>query len=382
MELNKQNTKKILGIILAAVLMVCAAVYFSEILAILKKIFSVLAPFIFGFCLAFVLNLILRPLEKLWARIWKKARRQELVRRTSRPVCLVLSIVLLLAFLFAVCFIVLPRLVETILDFVQRLPAALADLEAWWLSLQDSLDRFGIVLPQFSLGQQNTDMLDRLLDIVKNGGQALLDTTVNVTSAIASAVVDIVVGFVFSVYLLAGKERLKAQVKKLVSATLPETSAQTLFAFTGRANVTFTSFVTGQLTEAFILGMLCFIGMLIFGFPYASVISVLIGTMALIPIFGAFIGTVIGALLILAVAPIKALWFVVFILILQQIEGNVIYPHVVGKSVGLPGIWVLFAVTIGGSIFGVLGMLLAVPVFSIVYVLLREFAARRTKETE
>ena len=169
----------------------------------------------------------------------------------------------------------------------------------------------------------------------------------------------------FSLYLLAQKETLTGQAKKVVRALFSEKWAHWITDVARMTNRTFSNFVTGQLTEAVILGTLCFLGMLIFRLPYAGVISVLVGFTALIPIFGAFSGVGIGAFLILLVSPIKALWFVLFFVILQQLEGNLIYPRVVGKSVGLPGIWVLAAVTVGGNAFGLAGMLLAVPLCSV-----------------
>ena len=192
--------------------------------------------------------------------------------------------------------------------------------------------------------------------------------------------VDIVLGIVFAIYLLAQKENLGRQTKKSIRAIFGEERAKKIVDFSSLTNSVFTKFVTGQLTEACIIGVLCFIGMLIFGMPYAGIISILVGFTALIPIFGAFIGTGIGAFLILLENPLKAIWFVIFIIVLQQLEGNLIYPRVVGKSVGLPGIWVLAAVTIGGGLFGVMGMLFSVPICSVLYVMFREYVNRKSKE--
>lgn len=377
MELNKQTIKKILWIIFFSVLMIACAMNFSAVVMILKKIISLLSPFILGIVIAFLLNLLLRPLEKGWLWLWRKSKHPDRVAKAKRPVCLVFCLLIFFGLLFAVFFIIVPQLADTIADFVSRLPKALQQLDTWWLGLQTKFDAYSIVLPEINLGQ--TDALDNLLGIVKDGGQALLNATVTVTSSIVSAVFDVIVGFVCSIYLLSGKERLCAQAKKLFSAILPQNRAAALFSFADRVNTTFTAFMTGQITEAFILGTLCLIGMLIFGFPYPLAIAVLICVSALIPVFGALIGTVIGALLILAISPAQAFWFVVFIIVLQQIEGNVIYPHVVGKSVGLPGIWVLLAVTVGGGAFGMIGMLLAVPTCSLIYISLTQFVRKRTK---
>ena len=209
-----------------------------------------------------------------------------------------------------------------------------------------------------------------------------MNTTFNVTASIVSVVVDIVLGVAFSLYVLAQKETLGRQFKKIIYALFNQQKADRLLDLTRLTDGVFTKFVTGQLTEAVIIGVLCFIGMLIFRMPYALVISVLVGFTALIPIFGALFGTAVGAFLILLESPVKAFWFVIFIIILQQLEGNLIYPRVVGKSVGLPGIWVLVAVTVGGSAMGIGGMLFAVPVATVLYVIFKEYIQKKYKEKD
>jgi predicted PurR-regulated permease PerM len=194
-------------------------------------------------------------------------------------------------------------------------------------------------------------------------------------------VFNLVLALAFSIYILAQKETIGRQVKKLLRALLPNKAAENLLELSSLTHLSFARFVSGQMTEAVIIGLLCFIGMLIFGFPYAGVISVMVGFTALIPIFGAFIGTGIGAFLILLTNPIQAIWFVIFIIVLQQLEGNLIYPKVVGRSIGLPGIWVLLAVTVGGNAWSLPGMLLAVPLSSVVYTLLRRFVNRRFQKS-
>ena len=208
----------------------------------------------------------------------------------------------------------------------------------------------------------------------------MLSSTVSVASSVIGGVVNFILAFTFSIYVVHQKERLGSQAKRLLYAYLPEARSDRIIEILSLSHKTFSNFITGQFTEAIILGALCFVGMSIFRFPYALMISVLVGFTALIPIVGAFIGTIVGALLIVTVSPIQALWFILFILVLQQIEGNLIYPRVVGTSVGLPGIWVLVAVTAGGSLYGIVGMLFSVPVSSVLYCLLRETVRRRVKE--
>ena len=216
--------------------------------------------------------------------------------------------------------------------------------------------------------------------ILSSDSSNVVNTTIDITTSILGALVNILLALVFSVYMLAQKETLISQSRRLLLAALPRKAGQRTMHILKLTNNAFSSFVTGQVTEAFILGSLCCIGMLILRLPYALPVSVIISFTSLIPIFGAWIGAATGAFLIVFVSPIKALTFLIFLLILQQVEGNLIYPKVVGKSVGLPGLWVLAAVTIGGGIFGMLGMLLGVPICSVIYALVQDFI--RSQPTE
>ena len=235
-----------------------------------------------------------------------------------------------------------------------------------------------MVLPEFQLDVYT--LRDTMVHFITNYGDTFLNKTIGITTSLFSVIINLVLAFVFSLYLLAQKEHLCHQARSVINAVFSEAKAKKIREIAALTNRTFTHFVTGQLTEALILGSLCFVGMSLFRMPYAPVISVLIGFSALIPIFGAIIGALVGAFLILLVSPAKAFWFLIFLLILQQLEGNLIYPRVVGKSVGLPGIWVLAAVTIGGSIFGLIGMLLCVPLCSVLYALARQAVRERLKK--
>lgn len=350
----------------------------QRITALLSGIFSLLSPFIIGFCAAYVVNLLLRPLERFWLWICKKSKKQKLVTKIKRPLCLTISFLIVIGILFAIVFMVIPAFKETIVSFANKVPQYAKTIESWYYTVVEFLENYNFTLPEISLDIAKLTQIAK--DIISNYGTNVLDTTVNVTASIVSAIVDIVLGFVFAIYLLAQKEKLGNQTKRAAKAVLGPQRAARFVDITSLTNGVFTKFVTGQLTEACIIGVLCFIGMLIFRMPYAAIISVLVGFTALVPIFGAFIGTGVGAFLILLESPAKAFWFVVFIIVLQQLEGNLIYPRVVGKSVGLPGIWVLAAVTIGGGLFGVLGMLFSVPICSVLYVLFKEFVNKKNKE--
>ncbi len=380
LPLNKRLLKYVFWITLIISVAYTAVTQPQKIWTVISGAISLLSPFIIGFCMAYVVNLLLRPLERLWMWIWHKCKKQRLISKIKRPLCLTISFLVVLGIVFAIVFMIIPALKETIVSFANKVPQYAKTVEDWYYTLVEFLENYNFELPEISL--DISKITDIAKDIISNYGDSVLDTTVNITASIVSAVVDIVLGIVFAIYLLAQKENLGRQIKKSAYAVFGASRAKKMVNFTELTNSVFTKFVTGQLTEACIIGVLCFIGMSIFRMPYAVIISILVGFTALVPIFGAFIGTGVGAFLILLEDPIKAFWFIVFIIVLQQLEGNLIYPRVVGKSVGLPGIWVLAAVTIGGGLFGVLGMLFSVPICSVMYVIFRNFVNKKTNHNE
>lgn len=364
MELSKKTVKRILLIITFTVLLIWAIYNHKLLFKYIGELYSLISPFVIGLCIAYVVNVIMRPIERLWMKLLSKCK-GKWVEKMKRPICLLLSILLVIGIILAVIFIIMPELSDSVSSLVSMVPSYVSEVESWWEALALRLNKYGVELPQFSFDT------DKFIQILKDGGTAVLNTTLSATTSIVTAVINIVLALAFSIYVLAQKETLKRQSKKVLAKLMKPEKMQKLLDMLDLINRTFTNFITGQLTEAVIIGVLCFIGMSIFRMPYAPAISVLVGFTALIPVFGAFIGTAIGAFLILLVKPIQAVWFVVFIIVLQQFEGNLIYPKVVGKSVGLPGIWVLVAVTIGGNTMGVVGMLISVPLCSVMYVVAR-----------
>ena len=339
--------------------------HFDLLLNILDTILGILSPILIGLILAFVLNLLLSPLERLWDKLFLKENSRPIVKKLRRPICLLLSFLIVLGIIFAVCFVVIPKLGSTVVDMVNTISAYVKTLDVRYDDLRATLEQYAITLPEIDLGKN--DLLTKITDLLAKGGSALLNTTISVTTSVLSAVVNLLMGVVFSVYILAQKETLGRQIKRLLYAVFPEKRVTPLLAFLSRVSRTFSQFITGQTIEAVILGTLVLLGMLILRLPFAPVIAVLVGVTALIPILGSWIGAIVGALLILPSSFMQAIWFVVFLIVLQQIEGNLIYPHVVGKSVGLPGIWVFFAVIVGSGLGGIVGMLLGVPVCAVIY---------------
>ena len=370
MELNKKNIKRVLLLIACAILLYWGLNNLSVLGGLLSSILSLFSPLLIGVGIAYVMNLLLMAIERLWDKALKKA--PELWRvKLKRPICLTLAFLLFLGIIFAIIFILIPRLEEAGTSLVANVPTYITQIQGWWDSLAAFAADHGITLPELSMNVEDaTKFITKLLT---SNGDSVVNTTINITTSILGALVNVLLALVFSVYMLAQKEKLVAQGKRLLLAALPKKAGERTMHILKLTNGAFSSFVTGQVTEAFILGTLCCLGMLILRLPYALPVSVIISFTSLIPIFGAWIGAATGAFLIVFVSPVKALTFLIFLLILQQVEGNLIYPKVVGKSVGLPGLWVLAAVTIGGGAFGVLGMLLGVPVCSVIYALVQDY---------
>ncbi len=370
LELNKKNIKRILLLIACAILLYWGLNNLSVLGGLLRSILSLFSPLLIGVGIAYVMNLLLMAIERLWDKALKKA--PELWRvKLKRPICLTLAFLLFLGIIFAIIFILIPRLEEAGTTLVANVPTYITQIQGWWDNLTAFAADHGITLPELSMNVEDaTKFITKLLT---SNGDNVVNTTINITTSILGALVNVLLALVFSVYMLAQKEKLLAQSKRLLLAALPQKAGERTMHILKLTNGAFSSFVTGQVTEAFILGTLCCLGMLILRLPYALPVSVIISFTSLIPIFGAWIGAATGAFLIVFVSPVKALTFLIFLLILQQVEGNLIYPKVVGKSVGLPGLWVLAAVTIGGGAFGVLGMLLGVPVCSVIYALVQDY---------
>lgn len=365
-RLDKNIIQYTIRALLMMILFAWALMNLDAVMEFLRKVLSLLSPFLIGGGIAFLINVILNPLERCWNRVCKKAP-----AKMARPVCLTISAVLMVGILFAVAFMMIPSLRESIDELIQNIPVYVDEIGRWWADTVHFAAKYNIVLPEYAI---DSDMLiEKITTFINDEGSGIITVTWGAATSILSGLVDVFLAFVFALYLLAKKEVVAAHLKKLIATVFPQTRAKRLLSIASLTNQTFTNFVSGQLTEAVIIGVLCFFGMLILRIPYAGAVSAFVAVTALVPIFGAWLGGGLGTFLILLADPIKAVWFVLYLLILQQVEGNLIYPKVVGKSVGLPGLLVLVAVTIGGGAFGVLGMLFSVPVCAVLYNLYLEF---------
>ena len=359
MNLDK-NKKSLLFLITYTILLFFFLLHIGEILLFGSKILQIFFPFLLGAIIAFVFNVFLNVIEKKWLVPFFKRRFKKL-EKYKRGISLFLAILLILFFLGFLLFLVVPELKNSITIFIQNMPAYTEKVE-------NSLAHFGVssAIVEDILNFLN-DAKEVDLGFIKKNQKEFLGITLNMATNLLTYVTNIVLGIVFAIYILAQKEHLKQQFDKILKAYIKEETRNKMYSIFSLSHKICSNFISGQCLEAFIIGGLCFVGMLLLRLPYATTISVLIGFTALIPVFGAFIGTIVGAFLIFMVQPIKAVLFVLFILVLQQVEGNIIYPKVVGKSVGLPGIWVMLAVTVGASFAGIAGMLLSVPLCSILY---------------
>lgn len=377
MELNKENLKKLRGLIVFTIAIFVILYNYKILLAGIKLIGKVALPFAIGGAIAFILNVPMNFIErKVFGEA--KARKKKWAISFARPVSFLLALCFVIGIIAVVVFVVVPELGRTIMNLGKTLQEVIPKIQVWAIGLFE--DNPELVAYISGLEFEWDTILGNVVNFLKNGAGSVLGGTMEAAKSIISGVSTFFIAFVFACYVLFQKERLSVQVRKLMYAFVPEDWTDILIALGSVTHKTFSSFLTGQCVEAVILGCMFFIVLSIFNFPYAMLISVLIAFTALIPVFGAFIGCGVGTVLILLVNPMKGLLFVVVFLVLQQIEGNFIYPHVVGNSVGLPSMWVLAAVSVGGSLMGVVGMLIFIPIVSVVYTLLRGIVNRRLKE--
>lgn len=374
---DKKLFRMICKLILFAGVIILGVMYSKEVLNAVKLIIGMLTPFLVGAAMAFVLNLPTRFIEnKIFAK-WKKPKSSGLKRALS----IVLALLFVVAILVFAVSMVLPQLTQTLMELGTVIPnyfrGLVKNLEALAVQYPEWKDAL-TALEEISIDWSS--IISYVTEFLKNGLGNLVSSTVGFAGSVAGALFDGVISFVFAIYILSGKEKLGRQARKLLHAYLPEKVYEKTMKVLALCNHNFAKFISGQCLEAIILGTMFVICMTIFGMPYAVLVGVLIAFTALIPIVGAFIGCAVGAFLILMVSPVKALVFVIMFLVLQQMEGNLIYPKVVGNSVGLPAIWVLLAVSLGGSLFGVVGMLVFIPLMSTLYALLKENVNNRNKK--
>ena len=376
MDLSKMSIKKIRELIVFTALLVVALWKFDVVLGVLKTIWDIIFPFVLGGAIAFLTNVPMSFLEK---KIFENVKKKnKIVRKLKRPISLILTIVLVVGVIALVMFGVIPQLTRTMGTLVTSINDFIPQMQSW-------IGEF------FQNNQEIMNLVDQIefdpdqaikwgISLLGNGAGNMMNTTMSAVGSIVSGVATFFIAFSFACYILFQKEKLHIQIRKVFFAFLPRQKADTFLKVCSLTYRTFANFLAGQCLEAVILGSMFVVTLSILRMPYALLIGILIAFTALIPIFGAFIGCAVGSFLIFMVNPQQAILFVIVFLVLQQIEGNLIYPHVVGESVGLPSIWVLAAVTIGGNLMGIVGMLVFIPLLSVLYTIFREFVYLRLKK--
>ena len=377
MQLDKDTLRKLRGLIVFTLVILVGLWRFGIVLQAVKTILHILFPFLLGGAIAFVLSV---PMNRIQKRLFANAK--EKYRKFAAPVSLILTLIFVLALLSLVTSVVAPELGQTIATLGKTLPEKIPALMKQAEQLVSNHPELVDYMDKAQAQLNWEEILNQLVTFFRVGANSMLSSTISVATGIVSGVGTFFIGFVFACYILLQQGFLKRQMKKLIFAYLKEKHANRFLQICALTYRTFSNFLTGQCLEAVILGMMFFISMTILRFPFAVLVGVLIAFTALIPIFGAFVGCAVGAFLLLTVNPSQAAAFIVLFIVLQQIEGNLIYPKVVGGSIGLPAIWVLVAVTLGGSLFGIVGMLVFIPIVSVVYTLLKEDVNKRLIEKD
>ncbi len=376
MDLSNLSTKKIRELIVFTALLVVALWKFDVVLDVLKTIGQIIFPFILGGAIVFVINVPMSFLEK---KIFENVKKEnKAVRKLARPVSLLLTIVLVVGVIALVMIGVIPQLTKTMGSLMINITDFIPQIKIW---IRDFFHDNREIMKLVDQVQFKPDQAIRWgISLLGNGAGNMMNTTMSAVGSVVSGLATFFIAFSFACYVLFQKEKLHVQIRKVLFAFLPKQKAEAFLKVCSLTYRTFANFLTGQCLEAVILGCMFVVTLSILRMPYALLIGVLIAFTALIPIFGAFIGCAVGSFLIFMVSPKQAIIFIIVFLVLQQIEGNLIYPHVVGESVGLPSIWVLAAVTIGGNLMGIVGMLVFIPLLSVVYTIFRKVVYQRLKK--
>ena len=377
MDWSQVTFKKIRGLILFTILILVGLWKYEIVLGILGSVWGIIFPFALGGAIAFIINV---PMSFLEAKIFGKDReaRGKTKKKLARPISLILTIALVIGVVVLIMFKLVPQLGETFYNLGQSIASFIPKMQEW---IRDFTNNNPDIMSMVEQVEFDPDkMIQWGMNFLGSGAGSVMNTTLTAAKSIVSGMASFFIAFSFACYILVQKEKLHVQVRKVVFAFIPKRKAEAGLEVFSLTYKTFSHFLTGQCMEAIILGAMFVIVMSVLGMPYALLIGMIIAFTALIPIFGAFIGCALGGFLIFMVNPKQALIFVIVFLVLQQVEGNLIYPHVVGNSVGLPSIWVLAAVTLGGNLMGIVGMLIFIPIISVIYTLFREIVYLKLKK--
>lgn len=365
---TKDELKKWMFLILFAIVSFYIINNINIVWNVILFLLSVMSPFILGGILAFILNI---PMTKIEKQLNKKIKN----KRITRTISIILSLLIFLLIIGFISFLIIPEVIESIEKLVSNIPGLVNDTESYILNLLKNHESVQVEIKEMFKSVNTSKIISNILNYIVNGSLSFI-------SSLISSLITIFTGIVFSIYMLSQKEYLIKCFHKILKAFISDSKCKKIGEICTLANKTFSNFISGQCLDAVILGAILFVVLSLFRFPYALLISVLTCVTALIPIFGALIAMVVGVVLIGISSPLEALLFILIFQIVQQIEGNFIYPRVVGSSVGLSPLWTLLAITVGGNLFGIIGMLIGLPIASILYAIFRSYVNERIKEKE
>lgn len=366
MKISDYNGKRIIKIAAVIIAMywvsqnlIYAGVFFSSLV-------DVSFPIVLGGVIAFILNLPMNFFEVLL----KKYNKVKVIDKIKRPLALILSIVSIIGIITIILVIVVPEIINALNALSKTIPQGYDNIINWLNQYSDKIPQIERLVsdmdPDWSSIAQN------LMNFTTSGVAGVFDTTFSLITLVAGSVVTFIMAFILAIYMVMSKEKMANQMTRFLTAYFPEKVRNICFNIGKTANESFSNYIVGKCIDAVIVGIMCTIGMLILQLPYAAMIGVIVGVTALVPIIGGYIGLIVGAFLILMINPMQSFEFIVFLLIMQTFEGNVIYPKILGTTIGLPAMWILGAVMIGGSLMGVVGMLISVPIVSTIYTLVGE----------
>lgn len=381
MELDKKTINKLIGVFALLIVMYFGFNYWGAISGILQFGYELIFPFILGGCIAFILNIPMMFFNKKLSNI-KGNKVGALIRKGDTIISLALSVIIIIGFVVLTAYIVIPQIINTAGVLPKTFQNSMVKFHEWITSnkaLSSNIINW-INSIQISWNSIFNSAVNNVKSIAFNGASSMLSTTIGVATSFASGVIDFILAFVFAIYILLQKKKLGLQCKKILYAFIKVDKADYILEVAELTSRTFSNFITGQCLESFILGIMFFVTMTIFNFPYALVGSVIIAVTSIVPVLGSIIGCILVEFLIVMVNPAKAVMFLIVYIVIKQLEDNLIYPRIVGNSVGLPPIWVLFVITIGGKLMGVAGMIIFIPAFSVIYVLFRRVVYRKLKK--
>lgn len=373
---NKKEVINIGKYFLLAAALVLIVKYSEVFISVAKNINNAWGPLILGLALAYVLNILMKKLEKFY---FPKSKNR-FINQSRRAICILLSILLIIGLIVIISLIVVPELANAVSVIITAIPKSIESIKDFITTYSANYEIIGSGLEGMQVDIEG--VLEKVMSTVSGILTGILNSIFTVVGSFTNGLMNFVIALTFAIYVLANKENLIINIKKVMRAFMKNKTIEKINYVSQVTNSAFSNFIVGQCVEAVILGGLCTVGMLIFRFPYAATVGAFISATALIPVVGAYIGAALGTFMILTVDPTKALLFLVFISVLQQLENNLIYPRVVGSSIGLPGIWVFAAITIGGGLGGVMGMLLSVPIAATIYKLFANKVHNRLKNRE